>query len=313
MASTISTAMVNTFSSNVYHLSQQKDSRVWSLFGRKETVRAEEAYFDRIGTTEAMEKISRNADTTYVDVPYDRRRLTMRDYFWATLVDKEDKLRLIHSPESEQAKAARYAMARKMDDIGVAALLGTVYTGKTGSTPVALPDSQKLVAHNEAGNALDYFNLTTLQELKMKFDAAEVEDENRHILLTSANLNSLLQEDKLTSSDYAAVKALVRGEINSFYGFQFHRYERLPVLTSSITTADFTDGSIGDGAGVIPVGSTRTIAFASSAMIAGIGADATARVTEMPNKHYANQVYMSMTLGAMRMEEVKVVEVLTKA
>jgi len=313
MASTISTSMVNTFSSNVYHLSQQKDSRIWSLFGRKETVRAEEAYFDTMGTTEAMEKLSRNADTTYVDVPYNRRRLTMRDYFWATLVDKEDKLRLIHSPESEQAKAARFAMSRKMDDIAIAALLGTVYTGKTGATPIVLPDSQKLIAHNEAGNAFDHFNISTLRDLKLKFDQNEVEDDNRHIIMSSVEISALLRDDKMTNSDYAAVKALVHGEINTFMGFNFIRSERLPVLTSAITTADFTDGSIGDGAGVVAAGSRRNVAFASSAMIAGIGADATARVTEMPNKHYANQVYMSMTLGAMRMEEVKVVEIITKA
>lgn len=313
MASSISTSMVNTFSSNVYHLSQQKDSRIWSLFGRKETVRAEEAYFDRMGTTEAMEKLSRNADTTYVDVPYDRRRLTMRDYFWATLVDKEDKLRLIHSPESEQAKAARAAMARKMDDIAIAALLGTVYTGKTGAVPVVLPDSQKLIAHNEAGTAFDHFNLSTLRDLKLKFDVNEVEDENRYIIMSSLEINNLLRDDKMTSSDFASVKALVRGEIDSFMGFKFVRSERLPVTTSSIANADFTDGSIGDGAGAVAAGSRRNVAFAASAMIAGIGADVTARVTEMPNKHYAQQVYLSMTLGAMRMEEVKVVEIITKA
>lgn len=313
MASSISTSMVNTFGSNVYHLSQQKDSRVWSLFGRRETVHAEESYFDRIGTTEAMEKISRNADTTYVDVPYDRRRLTMRDYFWATLVDKEDKLRLIHSPEAEQAKAARFAMSRKMDDIGVAALLGTVYTGKTGAVPVVLPDSQKLIATNAAGTGLDAFSLETLYDLKLKFDAQEVEDDMRHILLSSTDIMALLREDKMTSSDFASVKALARGEINSFMGFNFHRYERLPVTTAAITTANFATGDVVGGAGTVPAGSRRNVAFAASAMIAGIGADVTNRVTEMANKHYANQVYLSMTLGAMRMEENKVVEIITKA
>lgn len=313
MPSTISNAMVNTFSSNVYHLSQQSDSRIWSLFGRRETVKAEEAYFDRLGTTDAMEKLGRNSDTTYVDVPYDRRRLTMRDYFWATLVDKEDKIRLIHSPESEQAKAARKAMARKMDDIAIAALLGTVYTGKTGATPVVLPDAQKLVAYNAAGNALDHLSLSTLLDLKLRFDAAEVDDENRYFVTSSLELTKLLNEQKLTSSDYATVKALVRGELDTFMGFKFIRSERLPVLTTAITTADFADGSVGDGAGNIPIGSRRNVAFCASGMLAGVGADVTARVSEMPNKHYANQVYYSMTLGAMRMEEVKVVEVLTKA
>lgn len=313
MANTIETSFVNQFSSNVYHLSQQKDSRVWSLFGRRETLNAEEAYFDRLGLTDAMEKVGRNADTTYVDVPYTRRRLTMRDYFWATLVDKTDKLRIIHQPESEYSKAARAAMARKMDDIGIAALLGTVYTGKTGATPVVLPLEQKLASF--AAGVSSGFNLEILRQLKYKFDAAEVDDMDRHIILGAKELMDLLREEELTSQDYATVKALVNGELNQFMGFTFHRIERLP-FTTAITYFDPANGQVGESGGVFTaqaaIGSKRCIAFQASAMIAGIGENLTARVSEMPNKHYSNQVYLSMSLGAMRMEEVKVIEVIVK-
>jgi hypothetical protein len=36
-----------------------------------------------------------------------------------------------------------------------------------------------------------------------------------------------------------------------------------------------------------------------------------AKISELPTKHYSNQVYASMTIGAARMEEVRVVEVVT--
>lgn len=317
MASTIDQTMVNVFSSNVYHLSQQKDARIWPLFTRSEKINAEEAYFDRIGGTEAMEKVGRNSDTTYVDVKYDRRRLTMRDYFWATLVDRADKLRIIHSPESEQAIEARKAMARKMDDIAVAALLGTVYTGKRGATPVNLPDSQKLLAveydTGTSANVLSNLNIDTLLAVKQKFDEEEVDEDARYIVCPSAQISALLREDKLTSSDFAAVKALVRGEVNEFMGFKFIRTERIPVTTATITNASLSDGNVGSpGTDTINAGARRCIAFTASALIKGVGEDVTARVSEMPGKHYSNQVYFSMTLGAMRMEEVKVIEILTK-
>jgi hypothetical protein len=306
---TIETSMVKQFSSNIYHTVQQKDVRVWNLFSRKETLNSEEAYFDRIGTTEAQEKVGRNVDVTFTDPEYSRRRLTMRDYFWASLVDKEDKLRLIHSPESEYAIAARAAMGRKMDDIAIASLLGTVYSGKAGATAVTLPDSQKIAS--VSGGAHSQFNIETLRHLKFLFDSAEVDDMNRHILLGAAEIRALLQEDEMTSSDYAAVKALVHGEINTFMGFNFHRIERLP-FTSASTTIDYSTGAVGSGAGTAASGSKRCIAFAGSAMIAGIGASPTARVSERADKHYANQVYFSMSLGAMRMEEEKVIEILVK-
>jgi hypothetical protein len=309
MSFEIPSSFVKQFSSNVYHLSQQKDSRVFSLFTRKETIQGEEKYFDRIGTVEAMEKIGRHSNTTYQDTPYSRRRISMRDYFWADLVDKQDKLRIIHNPESEYALAARAAMARKMDDIGIAALLGTVYTGKNGATPLSLPNAQKIAAID--GSGFSQMNIETLRQIKFKFDENEVDDMSRHIICGAAEIRALLREDKLTNADYAAVKALVNGEVNTFMGFNFHRIERLPYTVGS-TQIDATTGEVGVGGDSAAAGSKRCIAFCSSAMIAGVGENPTARVSELPEKHYSNQVYFSMSLGAMRMEEVKVIEILTK-
>lgn len=305
----IENSFVKQYASNIYHLSQQKDSRVWSLFGRKETLNGEEKYFDTVSGGEVQEKTGRNVDVVFSEMSHDRRRLTMRDYFWATLVDKEDKLRIIHNPESEYSIEARAQMARKMDDIAIAALLGTVYTGKTGATPLALPNSSKIAATD--GAAFSNFNIETLRNLKYTFDVAEVDDMNRHILLGAAEIRAMLKEEKMTNSDYAAVKALVHGEINSFMGFNFHRIERLPFTTAS-TQITATTGVVGAGSDSAASGSKRCIAFASSGMIAGIGANPTAKVSERADKHYANQLYYSMSIGAMRMEEAKVVEIICK-
>lgn len=306
---TIDVSMVKQFSSNIYHLSQQKDSRLWPLLKRKESIVGEEKYFDTVSGGEVQEKTGRNVDVVFSEMDYSRRRLTMRDYFWATLVDKEDKLRIIHNPESEYAIEARAQLARKMDSIAIAGLLGTVYTGKTGATPLLLPDSQKIAA--VSGGAFSNFNIETLRHLKFKFDEAEVEDGDRHIAIGAAEIRAMLQEEKMTSQDYAAVKALVHGEINTFMGFNFVRLELLPLLTSA-ATIDLATGEVGTGGGTAAIGSKRCIAFAGSAAIAGIGANPTARVSERPDKHYANQLYYSMSLGAMRMDESKVIEVITK-
>lgn len=305
----IETSYVKQYASNVYHLSQQKDSRVWSLFSRKESVQGEEKYFDRVGGAEVMEKTGRNVDVDFSELPYSRRRMTLRDYYWATLIDQEDKLRIIHSPESEASIEARNAFARKMDDIAIAALLGTVYSGKTGSTPVTLPNAQKLASLSAGAHS--QFNINTLRDLKYMFDVKEVEDSQRHILVGAAEIRSLLKENELTSSDYAAVKALVHGEVNSFMGFNFHRIERLPFTTGS-TQIDLATGAVGSGAGSAAAGSKRCIAFASSAMIGGVGANLVAKASERADKHYATQLYMKMSIGAMRMDEDKVIEILVK-
>jgi len=308
MSNQIPSSMFKQFSSNIYHLSQQEDSRLAPLVSRKETIEGEEKYFDRIGTVEAMEKVGRHSNTTYQDTPYSRRRVTMRDYFWADLVDKEDKLRIIHNPESEYSKAARMAMGRKMDDIVIGAALGQVYTGKNGATPVSLPNEQKLGSIDGAG--FSQMNVELLRGLKQKFDEAEVADMDRHIVCGAAEIRALLQQTEITNSDFNSVKALVNGEVNTFMGFNFHRIERLP-FTTALTQFDASTGQVGVGADSIPVGAKRCFAMCGSGLLMGIGANPTARVSELPEKHYANQVYFSMSLGAMRMEETKVIEFFT--
>jgi hypothetical protein len=300
--------MVKQFSSNIYHLSQQEDSRLMPVITRKESITGEEKFFDRIGPVEVMEKVGRHSDTTFQDTPYSRRRVTMRDYYWADLVDKEDKLRIIHNPESEYSKAARQSMARKMDDILIAATIGTVYTGKNGATPIALPNSQKLAA-TDGANVVQ-MSVETLRALKEKFDESEVDDMGRYVVCGAKEIRAMLSETEITNSDYNTVKALVNGEVDSFMGFKFIRIERLPFTTAPIVF-DAATGEVGVGGDAIPAGSKRCFAFCQSGMLAGIGANPTARVSERPDKHYANQVYFSMSLGAMRMEEEKVIEFFT--
>ena len=42
------------------------------------------------------------------------------------------------------------------------------------------------------------------------------------MVIHANNLSALLGETEVTSSDFASVKALVNGEINTFLGFNFH-------------------------------------------------------------------------------------------
>jgi hypothetical protein len=44
-------------------------------------------------------------------------------------------------------------------------------------------------------------------------------------------------------------------------------------------------------------------------LLLGVGKDVNARIDERADKSYATQVYYCMSIGATRMEEVKVVEV----
>ncbi len=62
MSTNITTAFVNQFSSNVAMLSQQKSSLFRNAV-RVESVTGEKAFFDQVGSSAAVLRSSRHADT----------------------------------------------------------------------------------------------------------------------------------------------------------------------------------------------------------------------------------------------------------
>ena len=90
----ITTAFVKQFGSNVEQLVQQKGSRIRPAVRIESGITGEEAYFDQLGATAAVQKTSRNADTPLIKSDHQRRRISMFDYEWADLIDKEDRLKV---------------------------------------------------------------------------------------------------------------------------------------------------------------------------------------------------------------------------
>lgn len=310
MSIEITTAMVKQYSANVFHLSQQKGSRLSGMV-RNEGQQGEEAYYERVGAVTAQKKVGRHSDTTYQDTPHSRRRVTLEDYFYSDLVDKEDKLRIIISPESEYAMAAMWALGRAKDDEIISAALGNAYSGKNGATPVALPTTQKVAAHDGSTTTGVNLNVRTLRAVKAKFDANDIDESiPRHFAITSSQLQSLLGETAVTSADYNSIKALVMGEIDTFMGFKFVRTERLPRSSANVTYT-VTNGVVGVGTGTITAAnSRRCIAWAEDGLLLATAQEVNGRIDQLPTKHYSTQVYASMGIGATRLEEEKVVEVI---
>ena len=81
MSIQITTAFVQQYRANVEHLVQQKGSRLRALV-RAETQNAEFEFYDRIGATTAQEVTGRHQDTPLINVPHDRRRVSLRDFDW---------------------------------------------------------------------------------------------------------------------------------------------------------------------------------------------------------------------------------------
>ena len=286
MSSQITTAFVEQYSANIQMLSQQMGSLLKDNV-RNESVVGKDAFFDQIGKVTAQLKVSRHSDTPQIDTPHSRRRVSLKDYEWADLIDQNDKVRLLIDPTSSYAKAAAYAMGRAMDDVIIAAALGNADTGVAGGTSVPFLPANIIAVGAGTAAKMTVLKLTTA---KQKLDAGDVDPSiKRHIIVSPQEIADLLNTTEITSSDFNTVKALVHGEIDSFMGFKFHVSNR---LTKNAAT------------------NTQCIAFAEDGLLLGVGKDITAKIDERADKSYSTQVYYCQTIGATRMEEAKVVSVL---
>ena len=286
MSNQITTAFVQQYSSNVQMLSQQMGSYLRGAVD-VESVVGKNAFFDQVGKTTAVLRTSRHSDTPQVDTPHSRRRVSLADYEWADLIDNADKVRLLIDPTSSYAKAAAAAMGRAMDDVIIAALGGTSYTGETGSTSVTLPAGQKRYSASQT----DGLTVVKLLEAKKILDLADVDPSlPRFIVVSPKQISDLLNTTEVKSSDFNTVKALAQGQLDSFLGFKFIVSNRLKFDATN------TDDRL-------------CYAFTSDAIKLAVGQDVLARIDERADKSYSTQVYYAMSIGAARMEEEKVVEI----
>lgn len=308
MSNQITTAFVNQFGANVQHLSQQKGSKLQAAV-RKESQKGKKQFFDQIGTVAAVRRTSRHGATPQLDTPHSRRMVTLNDFEWADLVDDQDKIRMLIDPTSEYALAAAWAFGRSKDDEIITASIATAYTGEEGTTSTTHPNTQKYAANN--ATTFTNLNVRTLRAVKRMLDVQDVDmGLKRYIAVSPYQIEAMLGQTEVASSDYNTIKALVQGEVNSFMGFEFVALNRLNTTASRTISASGTTGAVGSGTSIASSSYRSCFAWAQDGMLLSVGEDYVSRISERDDKGYAKQVYGRMSIGATRMEEVKVVEVI---
>lgn len=296
MSSEITKAMVQQFSDNLIMLAQQKGSRLRDRVMSK-VVTGNAAYFERLGPTDVILRTSRHSPSPMIDTPHSRRMVTINSYEWGDAVDKQDEIRVIIDPKGAYSMNAADAFGRKIDDLLISAASGSS-TSVSSSLPnadnrtsVSLPSGQKV--DEDFGTANSNLTIAKLIETRRILAHNDV-DENEELtfVYNASALAALLNTTQITSADYNSVKALVKGEVDSFMGFKFVRTERI--------------AGVADGTDTSP---KLCLAFAKSGLALAIGRDVNVRIAERADMGFMTYIYGSMDLGATRVEEEKVVEV----
>jgi len=170
-----------------------------------------------------------------------------------------------------------------VDDEVISACTGTAYTGETGSTSTSFTSANAIT---ESGT--DGLTLAKLRNAKQILDSNSVDPSiPRTIVVAPVQISDLLAVTQATSSDYASVKALVQGEIETFMGFKFVVSNRLS-KTGNLR---------------------KNLVYAQDGMLLALGQDIVSRIDERSDKGYATQVYCSQSIGSTRLEEEKCVSI----
>lgn len=243
----------------------------------------------QFGTVEFQEKTARLEDTAFSDIEHKQRWIFPSDFDLALPITKEDEIRTLGSIQSPYAEAMRAAWARKWDDIVISAFFGTSQTGKNGSTATTFPGTQAINV-NAGASAATGLNTEKLIQAREMLVAAEVDlsIETPRIAVSAKQISDMLRSTEATNSDYAALKRLESGEVDTFMGFRFVRSQRLPVNGSS---------------------QRRLPVWVPSGVVLGQWNGLETRIGERPDKKYLTQVFMKGTIGSCRTQEQKIVEI----
>lgn len=249
MAVGISNAFVQLFDAEVKQ-AYQASRMLAGATRERNNVEGSVVKFPKIGKGTATVRVPQT-DVTPLNVTYSQVSATMEDYIAAEYSDIFHQAKVNFDERRELVQVVGNAIGRRMDQLCIDAL-------NSASSPSTVG--------TDVGGVGTNLNLDKLLAAKKALDAKNVPAEGRMMVIHANGLSALLNETELTSSDFATIKALSAGEINTFLGFRF------------IMLGDRDEGGL-------PLPSTRTsFAFHRDAVGMGISMNQKSEINYVPEK-----------------------------
>tara|TARA_R110001632_G_scaffold53533_3_gene131772 strand:- start:1745 stop:2575 length:831 start_codon:yes stop_codon:yes gene_type:complete len=201
MAQNVTAAFVDLFDSEVKQ-AYQAESILRGTMRTRTGVAGNTVKFPKIGKGVATIRVPQT-DVTPLNVTYAQVTATMSDYIAAEYSDIFQQSHINFDERSELVQVVSKSIARRMDQLCVDALVGNA--GTTVATSI--------------GGAATNMNIEKLRATAKAMNAKNVPSEGRYLLMHASQLDAMLGETEITNQDFATVKALVRGEVNAFMGF----------------------------------------------------------------------------------------------
>jgi hypothetical protein len=229
--------------------------------------------FRAMGKGLASQRTAPSSDSVPMNIAHSLKTVTLTDWDADEYTDIFNSKEVNFSEVRELAQVIAKALGRRLDQLVIDSMINA---GAYGGTVTAA-----------IGGADTNMNIEKLIAAAIYLDDMGVPMEGRHIALSAKAKSGLLRETETTSADYNTVKALVKGEIDTFMGFKFHLIETrteggLPVAAGDVRSCfAWHDSSVGLAVGMEPSTKVDWIPQKKSWLSAGsMKAGAVARDTD---------------------------------
>ena len=288
MNNQITSAFVQQFHDGFVIQAQQKESRLGATVTSRGSIVGSAFTANDMGTIDPKQVTDRYADTEFTVPDTGVRQALMSDFDVAVPIDKFDLQKLLANPQGEYMQNVIAGLNRKKDAVIYSALLGNALR-KTDETAAysntALPNAQIIL---NGGTGFTKAKITLARKTFRKNEADGHAGEELYMLYDGEMLDDILADTTLTSADYMAVKMLQEGDVGGkWMGFNWVPYEVMADTGSVRTTAAYT----------------------KSALHFGVGADIQTDVGPRRDKKNLIQIYAALSVGAVRVNEKKVMKI----
>lgn len=230
MSTSISTAFIRQFESDVHVAYQRFGTKLRNTIRRKVQVEGEDVRFQKYGKGTASTK-SRHGDVPLMNVSHTTVDCSLTDHYAAEYIDDLDMLKTNIDERSLAAQAGAGALGRKTDSLITTAMDATTSTIAHGST--GLTKAKVFTAFETLGNN-------------------DVPDDGQRFWVTShAGWTDLLSITEFASADFVGSESLPFNGMTAkrWMGFLFFTFSGLDVAANIRKTFAYHTTSMGHGIG----------------------------------------------------------------
>lgn len=270
---------------------------------------------------------NRFGDSPVSELDYSRRRVTRNPYDDGQFMDWADVVRMGTDPRSNKLTAMRNKFLRQEDIILDQAMLGTAQGGDNGETSVAfgngLTDTNivDVTLGAAAGFTNAGFNYDKFIDTLERFGSNNVDLEMYAPVfkISYQQWEDMMQDDKFINFDYTGARpidTMTPTMIRDYMGCKFvvsnivpYAADSTPTVATDFNIADTDISTAGAWSDTDSSDIRICYAFVQDAALLEINPDITSKITERGDKKFNWYAYCKMDLGAVRMEEEKVVAI----